>query len=171
MSITTTALKQPKQSTLAAPLPPPASSWSPPVSASVSLAEPSIFVLEKKFDDQAPFINSPLTDSPQSDTTSIRATSILLVLEKIDLVNRSDSGYRRQYQSLPQTATNPVTACIASPFFLFKMKILEAQSAVLSNFEVFQHAVDQRKRYKKSKRRGPPNLENVMREVSLSEAR
>lgn len=48
------------------------------------------------------------------------------------------------------------------------MKILEAQSAVLSNYEVFQHVADQRKRYKKSKRRGPPNLENVVREVSQS---
>lgn len=38
------------------------------------------------------------------------------------------------------------------------MKILEAQSAVLSNFEVWQHLSEK-------KRRGPPNLETVVREV------
>lgn len=45
------------------------------------------------------------------------------------------------------------------------MKVLEAQSAVLSNYEVFQHVSEQRKKYKKTKRRGPPNLETVVREV------
>ncbi|KAG5914836.1 hypothetical protein E4U53_004579 [Claviceps sorghi] len=45
------------------------------------------------------------------------------------------------------------------------MKILEAQSAVLSNYEVYQHLTDQRDRYKQTKRRGPPNLETVIREL------
>lgn len=45
------------------------------------------------------------------------------------------------------------------------MRILEAQSAVLSNYEVFQHLIDQRSRYKQQKRRGPPNLETVVTEV------
>ena len=46
------------------------------------------------------------------------------------------------------------------------MKILAAQEAALSNYEVFQHLTDQRDGYKKIKRRGPPNLETVVREVS-----
>lgn len=50
------------------------------------------------------------------------------------------------------------------------MKIVEAQSAVLSNYEVLQHLVDQRARYKQKKRRGPPNLETVVREVSRQDA-
>lgn len=51
-----------------------------------------------------------------------------------------------------------------------KMKVIESQSAVLTNYEVYQHVVDQRERYKKNnKRRGPPNLETVVREVSLDE--
>ncbi|KAK3196886.1 hypothetical protein K4F52_000230 [Lecanicillium sp. MT-2017a] len=45
------------------------------------------------------------------------------------------------------------------------MKVIEAQSAVLSNYEVFQHLTDQRDGYKKIKRRGPPNLETVVREL------
>ncbi|CAM1509166.1 Fc.00g029050.m01.CDS01 [Cosmosporella sp. VM-42] len=46
------------------------------------------------------------------------------------------------------------------------MKVVESQSAVLTNYEVFQHLVDQRDRYKKNnKRRGPPNLETVVREL------
>ncbi|CEJ79887.1 hypothetical protein VHEMI00102 [[Torrubiella] hemipterigena] len=45
------------------------------------------------------------------------------------------------------------------------MKITEAQSAVLSNYEVYQHLVDQRDQYKKIKRRGPPNLETVVSEL------
>ncbi|TWU79015.1 hypothetical protein ED733_008385 [Metarhizium rileyi] len=44
------------------------------------------------------------------------------------------------------------------------MKIIEAQSAVLSNYEVYQHLTDQRDRYKQKKHRGPPNLETVVRE-------
>lgn len=47
------------------------------------------------------------------------------------------------------------------------MKVLEAQAAVLSNFEVYQHVVDQRQRYKQSRRRGPPNYETVVNEVRL----
>ncbi|KAF4342021.1 RNA polymerase III subunit C17 [Fusarium beomiforme] len=45
------------------------------------------------------------------------------------------------------------------------MKILESQSAVLTNYEVYQHVVEQRERYKNAKRRGPPNLETVVREL------
>ncbi|KAJ4125472.1 hypothetical protein NW768_009091 [Fusarium equiseti] len=45
------------------------------------------------------------------------------------------------------------------------MKILEAQSAVLTNYEVYQHVTEQRERYKNGKRRGPPNLETVVREL------
>ncbi|CVL05676.1 uncharacterized protein FMAN_10602 [Fusarium mangiferae] len=45
------------------------------------------------------------------------------------------------------------------------MKILEAQSAVLTNYEVYQHVSEQRERYKNAKRRGPPNLETVVREL------
>lgn len=45
------------------------------------------------------------------------------------------------------------------------MKILESQSAVLSNYEVYQHLTDQRDRYKQKKHRGPPNLETLVREV------
>jgi hypothetical protein len=50
------------------------------------------------------------------------------------------------------------------------MKILEAQSAVLTNYEVYQHLVDQsaarRARPGRGKKRGPPNFETVVREVS-----
>ncbi|KPM39307.1 hypothetical protein AK830_g7247 [Neonectria ditissima] len=45
------------------------------------------------------------------------------------------------------------------------MKVIEAQSAVLSNYEVYKHLTEQRDRYKKAKRRGPPNLETVVREL------
>lgn len=49
------------------------------------------------------------------------------------------------------------------------MKILEAQSAVLTNYEVYEHLTEQRERYKSAKRRGPPNLETVVREVRYSD--
>ncbi|KAF4967775.1 hypothetical protein FZEAL_10491 [Fusarium zealandicum] len=45
------------------------------------------------------------------------------------------------------------------------MKVIESQAAVLSNYEVYEHLVQQRDRYKKAKRRGPPNLETVVREL------
>lgn len=45
------------------------------------------------------------------------------------------------------------------------MKVVEAQAAVLSNYEVLQHLTQQKDRYKQRKRRGPPNLETVVREV------
>ncbi|KAL7787779.1 RNA polymerase Rpb4 domain-containing protein [Trichoderma ceciliae] len=45
------------------------------------------------------------------------------------------------------------------------MKVVEAQAAVLSNFEVLQHLSQQKDRYKQRKRRGPPNLETVVREL------
>jgi hypothetical protein len=48
------------------------------------------------------------------------------------------------------------------------MKVLEAQAAVLTNYEVYQHALEQRDRYKLKKRRGPPNLETVIKEVCSS---
>jgi len=51
-----------------------------------------------------------------------------------------------------------------------KMKILEAQSATLTNYEVYQHLKEQRARYAKKGLRGrrPGNLETVVREVSDS---
>ncbi|KAM0345361.1 hypothetical protein ACHAPU_006522 [Fusarium lateritium] len=45
------------------------------------------------------------------------------------------------------------------------MKIVESQAAVLTNYEVFQHVTEQRERYKNANRRGPPNLETVVREL------
>ncbi|KAM0555990.1 hypothetical protein ACHAPJ_005971 [Fusarium lateritium] len=45
------------------------------------------------------------------------------------------------------------------------MKVIESQAAVLTNFEVYQHISNQRERYKNAKRRGPPNLETVVREL------
>ena len=48
------------------------------------------------------------------------------------------------------------------------MKILEAQNAILTNYEVYSHLADQRERYVQSKRKGPPNYETVVREVRLT---
>lgn len=48
------------------------------------------------------------------------------------------------------------------------MKIVESQSALLSNYEVYQHIVDQRKRQKTQNRRVPANAHQVMTEVSSS---
>lgn len=45
------------------------------------------------------------------------------------------------------------------------MKILESQNALLSNFEVYQHIADQRKRNKTQDRRLPGNVHHVMTEV------
>ncbi|KAK5997281.1 DNA-directed RNA polymerase III subunit rpc9-like protein [Cladobotryum mycophilum] len=45
------------------------------------------------------------------------------------------------------------------------MKVIEAQSAVLTNYEVLQHLSQQKDRYKQKKRRGPPNMETVVREL------
>ncbi|KAF4461123.1 Calcitonin gene-peptide-receptor component [Fusarium albosuccineum] len=42
------------------------------------------------------------------------------------------------------------------------MKIVESQAAVLSNYEVYQHLVDQQDRYKKAKHRGPSNLQALV---------
>ncbi len=47
----------------------------------------------------------------------------------------------------------------------YKMKIVESQSALLSNFEVYQHIADQRKRNKAQNRRVPANAHHVMNEV------
>lgn len=50
------------------------------------------------------------------------------------------------------------------------MKILESQNAILTNFEVYQHLVDQDKRYKQSgdsvRRRMPANMKTLVKEVS-----
>jgi len=46
------------------------------------------------------------------------------------------------------------------------MKILEAQSATLTNYEVYSHLVEQRARYAaRGRRRGPGNLETVVKEI------
>lgn len=45
------------------------------------------------------------------------------------------------------------------------MKILESQNALLSNFEVYQHIVDQRARNKTQNRRVPGNAHHIMNEV------
>ncbi|KAK4038116.1 RNA polymerase Rpb4-domain-containing protein [Parachaetomium inaequale] len=45
------------------------------------------------------------------------------------------------------------------------MKILESQNALLSNYEVYQHITDQRKRNKAQNRRVPGNAHHVMTEV------
>lgn len=49
------------------------------------------------------------------------------------------------------------------------MKIIESESAQLTNYEVFVHLTDQKERYNKlgrEKGRRPGNLETVVREVS-----
>ena len=46
------------------------------------------------------------------------------------------------------------------------MKILESQQAVLTNYEVYQHILEQRARYAKTKRRGPGNYKTLVDEVS-----
>ncbi len=48
-----------------------------------------------------------------------------------------------------------------------RMKILESQSATLTNYEVYTHLMDQRARYAKKgmKGRRPGNLETVVKEV------
>lgn len=48
------------------------------------------------------------------------------------------------------------------------MKVIEAQSAVLSNYEVHQHLVEQRKRGLKEQRRGPSNLATATKAVRYS---
>ncbi|KAK3320837.1 RNA polymerase Rpb4-domain-containing protein [Cercophora scortea] len=45
------------------------------------------------------------------------------------------------------------------------MKILESQNALLSNYEVYQHLVDQETRNKANKRRVPANLAKLVTEV------
>lgn len=47
------------------------------------------------------------------------------------------------------------------------MKIVESQNALLSNYEVYQHIVDQRKRNTAQNRRLPDNVHHVMTEVGL----
>jgi hypothetical protein len=47
------------------------------------------------------------------------------------------------------------------------MKILEAQSAILTNYEVYAHLKEQRARYSRGNLKGkrPGNLETVVKEV------
>lgn len=45
------------------------------------------------------------------------------------------------------------------------MKILESQNAVLSNYEVYQHLVDHKKTLKQKQRKGPGNLNTLIKEV------
>ncbi|KAK3344078.1 RNA polymerase Rpb4-domain-containing protein [Lasiosphaeria hispida] len=45
------------------------------------------------------------------------------------------------------------------------MKIIESQSAVLSNYEVYQHIVEQQAKNKRANRRLPGNLATLMTEV------
>lgn len=47
------------------------------------------------------------------------------------------------------------------------MKILESQSAILTNFEVYQHLLNeqQKARLPERKRQVPRNLQNVIKEV------
>lgn len=49
------------------------------------------------------------------------------------------------------------------------MKIIEAQSATLTNYEVYTHLQEQRARYAKKEMQGrrPGNLETVVKEVGL----
>lgn len=51
------------------------------------------------------------------------------------------------------------------------MKILEAQSAQLTNYEVYKHLIEQKERHAKlqkleKKGRRPGNLETIVKEVS-----
>lgn len=46
------------------------------------------------------------------------------------------------------------------------MKILESQNAILTNYEVYRHLTEQKEKYAQEKRKGPPNYETVVREVS-----
>lgn len=52
------------------------------------------------------------------------------------------------------------------------MKILESQSAVLSNFEVYQHLLSEQAKYQKNherKKQVPKNLQQVISQVSISD--
>ncbi|KAL1837648.1 hypothetical protein VTJ49DRAFT_3547 [Mycothermus thermophilus] len=46
------------------------------------------------------------------------------------------------------------------------MKVLESQNALLSNYEVYQHTLDQRRNNKANNRRVPANAHKIMNEVS-----
>lgn len=66
----------------------------------------------------------------------------------------------------PLTTTTTVTHSTDA-----KMKILEAQSAQLTNYEVHKHLIEQRERYAKINRvqekgRRPGNLETIVKEVN-----
>ncbi|KAL2265466.1 hypothetical protein VTJ83DRAFT_6566 [Remersonia thermophila] len=45
------------------------------------------------------------------------------------------------------------------------MKVLESQNALLSNYEVYQHILDQRRSNKANNRRVPANAHKIMNEV------
>lgn len=49
---------------------------------------------------------------------------------------------------------------------LLKMRILEAQNAVLTNLEVYKFLTSQVQEYQAQKRRGPSNLETLRGEVN-----
>lgn len=50
------------------------------------------------------------------------------------------------------------------------MKILESQSAVLTNFEVYQHLLNQEYEFKQHDRRKkvPRSVQNIVKEVNIS---
>lgn len=50
------------------------------------------------------------------------------------------------------------------------MKILESQSAVLTNFEVYQHLLNQEYEFKQPdrKRKVPRSVQNIVKEVNIS---
>lgn len=49
------------------------------------------------------------------------------------------------------------------------MKILESQSAVLTNFEVYQHLLNQEYEFKQPdrKRKVPRSVQNIVKEVNI----
>jgi len=52
-----------------------------------------------------------------------------------------------------------------TPIDAVAMKILESQNALLSNYEVYQHLVDQKKRNKAQKRKPPVNYITITNDV------
>lgn len=52
----------------------------------------------------------------------------------------------------------------------FTMKILESQNAVLTNFEVYQHLLNEQYKFKdhERKKKVPRNVQTIIKEVSSS---
>lgn len=50
------------------------------------------------------------------------------------------------------------------------MKILESQNAVLTNFEVYQHMLNEQHKFKQPdrKKKVPRNVQNIIKEASIS---